>query len=163
MAPTALIGDVLLIDPRLRPALGDVVVAQVDAGTRIQVIKRVAAVAGDVIGCPADSAGDCHGLVVNGRDVPEPYLVGGAGAAFGPVRVPAGDVFLLGDNRADSADSRQWGPVPASDVEGVALTITTPGRHSRTVVGAPAHRQPGGGGDVGPVQPPPPAAAIPAG
>ena len=43
--------------------------------------------------------------------------------AFGPVTVPAGNFFVMGDNRDDSSDSRFWGFLPASYVKGRAMTI----------------------------------------
>lgn len=41
---------------------------------------------------------------------------------FGPIKVPAGSVFLLGDNRGVSIDSRDFGPVPMTAIQGTLLT-----------------------------------------
>ena len=75
-----------------------------------------------VVGVPGDSVGLEDGvLVVNG----EPRCEAGidaellAGVFFGPVTVPDGTVFLLGDAREDSVDSRAFGPVALDDVVGV--------------------------------------------
>jgi signal peptidase I len=75
-------------------------------------IKRVVAVGGDVVSC-------CSGghLVVNGEVVTEPYAVPSQ-PRFARVRVPQDDVFVLGDNRMNSADSRTWGPIPGNLVIG---------------------------------------------
>ncbi len=127
MEPTYHDGDLVLVD-RLGyrfgdPRIGDVVVADVPESDD-DIVKRVAAVAGDVIGIEEGV------LIVNGRPVDEPYLFGQNvyGTFFGPVEVPDGHVFLLGDNRAESVDSRGFGPVPISAIDGqVRVTLWPPG------------------------------------
>ena len=42
---------------------------------------------------------------------------------FGPVTVPPGNLFMMGDNRDDSSDSRFWGFAPENNVEGRAMVI----------------------------------------
>ena len=68
-------------------------------------------------------------LLVNGVPVDEPYvdLSRVDGNYFGPRVVPAGSVFVLGDNRADSVDSRDFGPVPLTALVGrVRLRLWPP-------------------------------------
>jgi signal peptidase I len=81
-------------------------------------IKRVVAVGGDTI-----ALRDGH-AIRNGRRADEPFAApcGAAGGCDFPraITVPEGDVFVLGDNRGDSLDSRFWGPVPVSWVIGEA-------------------------------------------
>jgi signal peptidase I len=96
---------------------GDVVVVEVPApdvgGTR-RVIKRVVAVAGDEIASVSDE------LLIDGQPVDEPYLAPGTPTTnVVQQEVPAGHVFLLGDNRPNSYDSRIFGPVPATDIMGL--------------------------------------------
>ena len=117
MTPTIAAGDHLLLDKRhpADVAVGDVVVAHDpqggDAGGLI--VKRVIAVGGDSIGFE-DGV-----LVRNGRPVTEPYTADFLdGVYYGPDVVPPGTLYLLGDNRLDSVDSRHFGPVPVSAVVG---------------------------------------------
>lgn len=114
MEPTLRSGQwVLLVHARVGPlGRGDVVVLRSPAGGRA--VKRVAAVAGDQV--------ELRGgvLVVDGRPVPEPYAdrTGTDGVWFGPATVPPGSVFVLGDRRAASRDSLDYGPVRTGDVLG---------------------------------------------
>jgi signal peptidase I len=87
-------------------------------------IKRVVGVAGDRIALR-------NGHVVrNGRMQREPYIRpcgGGAGCDLPrAAKVPEGFVYVLGDNRGASQDSRFWGPVPVSSVIGEALIVYWP-------------------------------------
>jgi signal peptidase I len=85
-----------------------------------------------VIGLPGDTVELRHGtLFVNGTRVPQPYLRGPRDVRdYGPKTVPAESLFVLGDNRLNSNDSRyELGPVPVSDVIGKAfVTIWPPSR-----------------------------------
>jgi signal peptidase I len=87
-------------------------------------IKRVVAVGGDTISVKNGHA------VRNGKMASEPFIApcgGGSGCDFPhAIRVPKGDVFLMGDNRGESDDSRFWGPVPTSWVIGRAFATYWP-------------------------------------
>jgi signal peptidase I len=86
-------------------------------------VKRVIALPGQTV----YSAGGS--VYVDGRRLAEPYLpasdpLGRAIASSQhPYRVPPGEFYLLGDNRADSCDSRYWGPIEGSTIIGKALLV----------------------------------------
>lgn len=112
-------------------ARGDVVVFQDPQWDASALVKRVVAVGGDTVAC-CDAQGR---LTVDGKPVTEPYLerAGTPGAAGGPFHatVPAGRVFLMGDNRSVSQDSRLHldqvdGTVPLSEIKGVVAARAWP-------------------------------------
>lgn len=82
------------------------------------VIKRVIAGAGQSVAI-RDSE-----LYIDDVAVPEPFVDHSRIDAtyFGPEKVPAGSVFVLGDNRGVSIDSRDFGPVPLTSIQGTLLT-----------------------------------------
>ncbi|SEQ82931.1 signal peptidase I [Microlunatus flavus] len=116
MAPTVCTGDVVVVD-HLAPArgleVGDIVTFP-RPGDGAEQIKRVVATARQTVAI-ADAV-----LLVDGRRVDEPYvdLATIDGVYFGPVTVPEGGVFVMGDDRELSIDSRSFGPVPEKDVDG---------------------------------------------
>ncbi|MFC7753361.1 signal peptidase I [Tsukamurella soli] len=100
-------------------------------------VKRVIATGGQTIECQSGV-----GVTVNGKKIYEPYLAESAkqvstqdpcwGHPFGPVTVPSGNVFVMGDNRLDSADSRYHmddqyqGTIPKADIRGKVVAIVYP-------------------------------------
>ncbi|ADV67085.1 signal peptidase I [Deinococcus maricopensis] len=85
-----------------------------------------------VVGLPGDTVDVEDGTVhVNGHALREPYASGPTEQDHAPVRVPAGHVYVLGDNRiiGESVDSRLFGPVDLRDVAGpVPLRLWPPAR-----------------------------------
>lgn len=79
-------------------------------------IKRVIGLPGDVIEVVAG-----EGVLVNGELQPENYVAEIANDHFGPITVPEGHFFMMGDNRNQSSDSRMWGFAPAGNIIGRAL------------------------------------------
>ncbi len=144
MEQTLMIGDRIMVNelaPRVMPLhRGDIVVFEDpggwlgyddDAGQDL--VKRVIGLPGDHVSC-CDADGH---VLVNGRALDEPYLTladGGprASATDFDVTVPEGALWVLGDNRDRSADSRahQTGPyagfVPVDDVIGRAFVVSWP-------------------------------------
>jgi signal peptidase I len=90
-------------------------------------IKRVIAGPGDVV------LGNQGRVWVNGRALVEPYLRQGSFTSdFGPLKVPPGHYWVMGDNREDSSDSRVFGPIPRSALVGRAVgTVWPPQRLGR--------------------------------
>jgi len=133
MEPTILVGDAVVVNHlaySLRvpftsvsvarwktPARGDIVVC-FEPGDGTRLVKRVVGVPGDVVELRGDH------LWLNGR----PHEVGPhvtipavwAWRDFGPVQVPTGQYFMMGDNRDNSKDSRYFGCVPLNQVIGKA-------------------------------------------
>lgn len=120
MAPTLLTGDFIMVDSFAywhdKPEHRDIVVFSYPVNPKMAFVKRVAGVAGDKIEVIGKH------LFVNGEQQDEPYL-----HPFRQNRrdkkpystvVPEGKLFVLGDNRDHSVDSRVWGFVPIEEVVG---------------------------------------------
>lgn len=145
-------GDMVLVDRVSRhfraPALGDPFVFRTRDipglnNVELYYIKRLAGKPGDVLrvsdgklfvnGAPADFA---EAMTLNNAPTPEREYYGYLPTSGSPspyswpltreFRVPEGFFFALGDNSANSYDSRGWGGVPADDVVGTALFILYP-------------------------------------
>jgi signal peptidase I len=123
MIPTIEINDRVLaekISYRFirEPEQGDVVVFDDPTKAHPQLIKRVIAVAGQTVDIK-DGA-----VYVDGQKLDEPYLDGvqtDPGSVPLPVKVPAGYLWVMGDNRPNSGDSRYIGAQPVSAVRGRAV------------------------------------------
>jgi signal peptidase I len=120
MAPTVCTGDVVVVDHH-GPARGlvvDDIVTFASPTDGSEQIKRVVAVGGQKVAI-ADAL-----LEVDDEAVEEPYVDHATidGVYFGPVVVPEGSVFVMGDNRELSIDSRAFGPLPLDAVDGRLVT-----------------------------------------
>ena len=108
-----------LFDGRVRerkPERGDVVVFKLPRDSSTDYIKRL-------IGLPGDTVQGQNGQVlINGEPLDEPYLDEGVTTGdFDPVEVPEGHLFMMGDNRGDSRDSRFFGPIAEETIVGRAF------------------------------------------
>lgn len=157
MEGTILVGDHLFMDKFLYgpeiplvnwrlPMLktihrGDIVVFRYPKNPEETFLKRVAATGGDRLEI-RDSI-----LYINSVPVREPYAVHHAPVhspqeSWGPTVVPAGELFVMGDNRDNSSDSRDWGFVPVQNVIGEPLFVywSYDAPTSRWLDENPAHR-----------------------
>jgi len=126
MEPRVQAGEFVLINTlafRFGPIRrGDVVAFRHDAPTPETYIKRI-------IGLPGERVEVRDGVVsVNGRTLAEPYVEFPDRRSAPPVVVPPNTYYVLGDNRADSDDSRTWGVLAASDIVGKAVVGIWPPR-----------------------------------
>jgi signal peptidase I len=152
MIPTLMIGDRVLVEKLSYdlhpPKQGDVIVFEKKTGATApspdqpfyvdiensfkelfgfptagneDLIKRVIAVGGQTI------EGRKGHVLVDGHRLPEPYLPKGTvTSSFGPITVPANHLFMMGDNRGNSDDSGDFGPVSADVVVGHAFVVLWP-------------------------------------
>ena len=89
---------------RAEPRRGDVIVFRAPDGSGKEFIKRVIALPGETVALR-------HGRVfIDGAEIPETWSPRRDNSAFGPYVVPPGQLFVLGDNRPNSNDSRTWVP-----------------------------------------------------
>lgn len=143
MIPTLLVGDHILVNKFIygtkipfldrrflifkKPEKGDIIVFKYPENPKKDFIKRVMATEGDII----ESRNKI--IYVNGKAVIEPYALHGDISVrprgndprdnFGPLIVPKNKIFVMGDNRDQSYDSRYWGFVDVKDIKGEALII----------------------------------------
>ena len=143
MVPTLLVGDHILVNkfiygvkvpflrktiiPITNPQRGDIVVFIYPNDRSKDFIKRVIGVSGDKIEIKNKI------IFINGKQYSDAYGIYSDNVIypgsmqprdnFGPVTVPVKSLFVMGDNRDESADSRFWGFVDLKDVEGKAFII----------------------------------------
>ncbi|HEX2040632.1 MAG TPA: signal peptidase I [Acidimicrobiales bacterium] len=99
---------------------GDIVVFERPPGPVASTIKDLIKRA---VGLPGETIeGRPDGVYVNGKKIPEPYLADGATTGtFGPITLEDDQVFVMGDNRTFSQDSRIFGPIDEDLIEGRAF------------------------------------------
>jgi signal peptidase I len=110
-----------------RPARGDVIVFRYPLDPSKTYIKRVIALPGETI-CILSGR-----VFIDGRELPEPYVVNSPHGDFGPEKVGPGRLFVMGDYRDESNDSRAWGEVPISNVKAKAWVRYWPPRVAEVV------------------------------
>jgi signal peptidase I len=123
MAPTIVANDRVISDAGQKPVVGSVVAFDDPIGLSAALVKRVIATEGQTVDVQ-------DGLVtVDGKPELAASIVQGptqAGPESFPVTVPAGEVWAMGDNRPNSGDSRQFGPIPVDSIRGVVTFVYWP-------------------------------------
>ena len=105
------------------PQRGDIIVFHPPYNNGKDYIKRV-------IGLPGETVEIREGRVfINGRELVEPYIREPGYRSWGPAVVGPDELFVLGDNRDHSNDSRSWGMLPISNVIGKAWISYWPPRY----------------------------------
>jgi signal peptidase I len=127
MSPRVAEGEVVMINTlayRMSAVRrGEIVAFRHDAGDPETYLKRV-------IGLPGERIAIDRGVVsVDGRVLAEPYVRFHDRRSFPTYTVPADTVYVLGDNRANSDDSRMWGAVAESAIVGQAVLGVWPLDH----------------------------------
>lgn len=116
MEPVLLINDRIIVTKfsywYKEPQRGDIIVFRFPKDTSKHLVKRVIGLGGENISIRDNK------IYINGKLLDEPYIKNEIYQDFGPVVVPVGHFFVLGDNRDSSEDSRSWGYVPARLVVG---------------------------------------------
>ncbi|OGO28165.1 MAG: signal peptidase I [Chloroflexi bacterium RBG_16_54_11] len=128
MQPTLFPSDYVIVNKLAyrftgTPQRGDVIVFRYPPNPEaIPYIKRV-------IGLPGDQVHIADGKIhINGQLMLEPYLTVNTNRG-GDWTVPEGSLFVMGDNRNNSSDSRTWGFVPLENIIGRAELIYLPPKH----------------------------------
>jgi signal peptidase I len=129
MIPTLEINDRVLVNKFIyrftEPKPGDIVVFESVDDPETDLIKRVVALPGDRVAVRSGR------LIVNGETQKEPFTNKKFPdtSFFAATTIPKNHVFVMGDNRANSSDSRVFGPLPKKNIEGEAfLRFWPPGR-----------------------------------
>lgn len=130
MEPALKPGDRIIVNKILyhlgTPQRGDVVVFRYPVDPSRDFVKRIVGLGGETVEVRNSK------VYINGRLLREDYLPSGLSYAnYGPIKVPKGSFFVMGDNRPDSDDSRVWGCLPDRYLIGKAVLIFWPLEHLR--------------------------------
>lgn len=129
MEPTLAIKDRVLVNKFVYrfedPEPGEIVILKDPTDTVPIIIKRVVAVEGQTVDLQNGQ------VLIDGTPIDEPYTHGKASEPIDPTiqfpyTVPEDSVWLMGDNRTNSTDSRVFGAVPLSEIRGQAFCIYWP-------------------------------------
>jgi len=110
------------------PERGDIVIVEVES-EEVPLIKRVIGLPEEVLEIKNDQ------VFIDGQGLVEPYLASDTQRDFGPVHVPANHIFVMGDNRNFSRDSRAIGPIPIENIRARAWISIWPVEEIRLIDG----------------------------
>lgn len=102
------------------PERGDVIVFEWPVDTTKNLIKRVIGLPGDKLVLTSST------VTVDGVTLKEPYISSPQNFTGKTITVPPNDYFVMGDNRPDSDDSRDWGILPRDNIIGKAVMVYWP-------------------------------------
>jgi len=123
MQPNLYRGDRVMIEKisyRMhKPKRGDIVVAERPNG-EVALIKRIVALPGETI-----EVRDGH-VLIDGQTIDEPWVGNFGGPDYSLTEIPPGHIFIMGDNRGNSHDSRHIGPIPIEDIKGRVWLVYWP-------------------------------------
>ncbi len=112
-----------------KPARGDIIVfktppeAKERCGAGGTFVKRL-------VGLPGETWEERNGIVyIDGKKLIEPYVKPerrDTGTSYPARKIPPGMYFMMGDNRSQSCDSREWGPVPRANIIGGVFSVYWP-------------------------------------
>ncbi len=133
MEDTLLAGDYIFVNKLAYeygsgPQSGDIIVFKYPNNPTKDFIKRIVAMPGQIVQV-ADKVlyvdGEVATIPLHSKNVDKRIIPGDLSFRdnFGPYTVPAGEYFVLGDNRDDSRDSRFWGCVPEENIHGKAVFV----------------------------------------
>jgi signal peptidase I len=123
MAPTLLVGDEILSDANAMPDRYQIICFNSPEDADEKLVKRI-------IGVPGDEIRIRDGIIyVNGKEEYSPQVDNRIQWKDIKVTIPRSGVFVLGDNRNNSHDSLNFGPVPYKNIRGVATMIIWPPSH----------------------------------
>jgi signal peptidase I len=101
------------------PQRGDIVVVD-RPGTEVSLVKRVMGLPGEIVEVRTGH------VLINGQKIEEPWVLYFGGPDYGPTQIPDGYIFILGDNRKNSRDSRAIGPVELRTIVGRVWLVYWP-------------------------------------
>ncbi len=105
------------------PRRGDIVIIIPPTNKKERYIKRIIGLPGETIEIKNNE------VYINGKPLREPYMHSPMPQDMPPTKIPEGYVWVMGDNRSVSLDSRYFGPVPIKNIIGKAVCVYWPFSH----------------------------------